>query len=200
MVNSGFNKPPRKLRECIEDLQQTYRVLPKVDKDGYSECPFAEDIYAKKQRHELEVANHLDRLKHEKNEVIKKIHALKNTLTIIDSDRESIHNLSAYEKYEQAEEKKRKEIKCLRAQLERLQLQINDLEILLGITGKKKWPNGNPESDASLNSSILPTADRTRQYTPRTKTGLSGLQRSMDNLFSSDRNRNINVSTGEKLK
>jgi len=83
MVDSGPNKPPRNLRECIEDLQQTYRILPEVDKDGSSDCRFAEDIYAKKQRHELEVASHLDKLKREKKEVIKKIREISSSPVII---------------------------------------------------------------------------------------------------------------------
>lgn len=200
MTNSSFNKPPRKLRECIEDLQATYRVLPEVDKNAYSECPFAEDIYAKKQQHELEVASHLDKLKHEKKEAIKKIQKIKNTSIIIASDKESIHNLSAYEKYEQAEKKQQEKIKLLRIEIERLQLQINDLEILLGITGKKRWPKGHPESGASLNNSVLPTAVKTGRYTTNAKTNQPGSQRSVDNLFSSDRSRGINTSAPGKLK
>lgn len=200
MTNSGSNKPPRNLRECIDDLQKTYRVLPEVDKDGSSECRFAEDIYAKKQQHELEVTCHLDKLKHEKKEAIKKIQKIKNAFIIIGSDKESIHNLSAYEKYEQAEAEQQKKIKLLRTEIERLQLQINDLEILLGITGQKKWPKGHPESGADLNNSVLPTAGKTGRYAPNTKTDLPGSQRGVNNLFMADSNRSLNTSASGELK
>jgi len=200
MVDSSSNKPPRNLRECIEDLQQTYRILPKVDKDGSSECPFAEDIYAKKQRHELEVESHLDKLKREKKEVIKKIRNIKNASIIIASNKESIHNLSAYEKYEEAEKKQQEKIKLLKTEIERLQLQINDLEILLGITGQKKWPKGHHESGADLNNSVPPTAGKTRRHTPNARTNLPGSQRGVNKLFMADSNRSLNTSASGKLK
>jgi len=200
MTNSGFNKPAKKLRECIDDLQKTYRILPEVDKEGHSECPFAEDIYAKKQQHELEVTCHLDKLKHEKKEAIKKIQKIKNASIIIASDKESIHNLSAYEKYEQAEKKQQEKIKLLRTEIERLQLQINDLEILLGITGKKRWPKGHPESQASLNNSVLPTAGKTGRYAPNRKTDLPGSQQGVDNFFKADSDHNLDASALGELK
>ena len=200
MVDSSSNKPPRNLRECIEDLQQTYRILPKIDKDGYSDCRFAEDIYAKKQRHELEVASHLDKLKREKKEVIKKIRNIKNASIIIASDKESIHNLSAYEKYEQAEAEQQEKIKLLRTEIERLQLQINDLEILLGVTSQKRWPKGHPESQASLNNSVLPTAGKTGRYTSNAKTDLPGSQQGVDNFFKADSDHNLNASALGELK
>ena len=37
-------------KRAMESLSQKTRVLPKVDKNGFSECPFAEDLYAEQEK------------------------------------------------------------------------------------------------------------------------------------------------------
>ena len=45
----------RKTDRAVEELVQAARVLPRVEEDGTSECPFAEELYARKEEAQMEV-------------------------------------------------------------------------------------------------------------------------------------------------
>ena len=44
-------------QQKVEQLYNAVHSLPKVDNEGHSECPFAEDLYAKKNKLEQEVSH-----------------------------------------------------------------------------------------------------------------------------------------------
>lgn len=144
MAGPDTHKPLKSLRQAREDLVSIYRMLPKVDGNGYSECPIAEDIYAEKQKRQQQMLLHLEQLRKQQQELLERVRKTKNTIIVLDDDKASIHSQSPYEKYEQAQVKQQNHLKILQNKLADLQLKINDLEILLGITSQKQWPFRDP--------------------------------------------------------
>ncbi|MBN2590808.1 MAG: hypothetical protein JXA96_13170 [Sedimentisphaerales bacterium] len=150
IFNSITNKRLKPIKQAKKELIHSYTILPNVDRNSYSECPFAEDLYAEKQKHQHYIELYLKEYRKHKKELIEKINKAKNTAIVLDNDKISIPSENSYEKYEQAQVKQLQRLKTLQNSLADLQLQINDLEILLGITNQKQWPEG----DALLGSSF----------------------------------------------
>ena len=145
MVKPNVPKQLKSLKTSKKDLVSMYRMLPKVDGNGYSECPMAEDIYTEKEKRQQQVQLHLDQLRIEERKLLQEIKRVKHTVVILDNDKTSIHNNDSYEEYEQAQAKQQNHLKILRDKLGDIRLRINDLEILVGITRQKQWPTITPK-------------------------------------------------------
>ncbi len=50
----------KQTESCIEKLDQAVNILPRIDEDGDSECPFAKELYEQKEKAQKEVAGCLN--------------------------------------------------------------------------------------------------------------------------------------------
>jgi len=86
----------------LEHLQQKYKVLPKVEEDGSSECPFAEDLYAAKEEAVEKVNDRLQEVRGYLPVIEREIARCSKNLNTISSDQQKLHDENAKEKYQNA--------------------------------------------------------------------------------------------------
>ena len=78
-------------KSCIQELQCAVRRLPKVDKDGSSECPFAEDIYANKEDAQKQAVHCQSQLDKSLQWIEGQIHSCSNDLAVITAHESQLH-------------------------------------------------------------------------------------------------------------
>jgi len=59
----GFMRGVSDTEKSMKELEKKMSYLPRIDSEGNSECPFAEDLYAQKEEAEKEVVRSVDWLK-----------------------------------------------------------------------------------------------------------------------------------------
>jgi hypothetical protein len=133
------------LEKSRKQLLSSYMKLPEVDSEGFSRCPFAEDLYAEKEESQRNLHRHLEQLRSDKKKLLAGIRKSKSTAAACDDQELRIHSRDPFEADRQAQDRRRLYTKMLREHLLELQIRINDLEILLGITGRRSWPGREPE-------------------------------------------------------
>ena len=143
-------------------------MLPKVDEDGYSECPFAEQLYAQKQEQQQELQQHLEKLKTDSAQTETEIQKCKSNASIVGSDQSQLHSPDASEQYEQAEDKLKSKLKQLQEKRTHIRLKIQDVKKLLAKANEKNWPDGEPDGHKfslgpSLSLQDNPTSPDNRQ-------------------------------------
>jgi hypothetical protein len=129
----------------LEKLQSKIDILPKVDKEGRSECPFAEDLYFEKDQEAEEVAKKLKRLRLCLEFVVRELTRLRQDLARTMADAGSLHLKKAKEEYSHAVRSLRVHIKKNIDRRNKLIDLISQTEKLLNTAHSKKWPLGKPK-------------------------------------------------------
>ena len=93
----------QKVKSCVKALEQASGQLPKVNKDGYSECPFAEQLYAKKEDAQKEANACLKELDECAHWVTNEINRLTGNLTVITASKDILNTTSTKVRVEDAE-------------------------------------------------------------------------------------------------
>ena len=184
-MESLLNKSLRKTDEYMEELRKAYRILPKVDEDGYSKCSFAEQLYFQKQESEQQLQQQNERLKADLAEINAKIKKCKSNEGIIASDQDQLHGQDALDQYEEAQNKLKTRLKQLREKRTHIKSKNKDVEELLGKTCKKIWPDGDPEERGA---SCVPSSASPENSMPPDNRQLSTDQQ-LNGLFEIDRMR-----------
>jgi hypothetical protein len=138
----SIDSDTRQMDALLKKLEQKASVLPKVEKDGYSECPFARDLYSVKEEAEEKVTTHLKKLRRNVAVLKKEIYKCKKNLQLIQSDANHLHLEDTIRNYAIAE-----------GSLERYYTKAVDLKPMLderiahaiemlNKTKGKKWPLG----------------------------------------------------------
>lgn len=128
----------------LENLLNRANVLPEVDETGYSECPFAEDLYADKEEAVEKVTEELKKLPRYVNLVDQELARLRRNLAQISADASSLHLDQAKEKYLFAKRSLELHIeKNLRRREDLMDLNSR-AEKLLGRARAKKFPGKEP--------------------------------------------------------
>ena len=129
----------------IEELVKKAGMCPEVDKEGRSECPFADDLYAQKEEMEKKVVNGLNKLRRYMELVDREIERFYRNLNQILADNNALHFKQAKEKYTDA-------MKAIEFQLEKFKQRRKALldlsskaEKALNFARSKKWPLGKPQ-------------------------------------------------------
>ena len=166
-MKPNHNKQLGNIDECMEGLHKAYDLLPKVDEEGYSECPFAEQLYAQKQEQQQELQQHLEKLKTDLAQTETEIQKCNSNANIVASDQGQLHSQDVFERYEQAEDKLKSKLEQLREKRTCIRLKIEDVKKLLAKAGEKNWPDGEPEGHKfslgpSLSSQDNPTSPDNR--------------------------------------
>jgi hypothetical protein len=129
----------------LEDLDKQTGMCPKVDEKGKSECPFAEDVYAKKDMAAEEVTEHLQKLRVFPKLLQEEWAKLRSNLAQVREDLWYLHDKSAREKYRSSAEALEKSIQKNLDKKQQILDLISRAEKLLDLAYKKKWPLGKPK-------------------------------------------------------
>lgn len=133
------------LGELIENLKTRIRILPVVDEKGQSECPFAEQLYFQKDEAEQKLNEHLKKGSKYSDLLSKEISRGHENLSRIKSDRSSLNNPQAKEKYEFALHAQKQNINKYIEQLKELENVISKATESLQMSKSSQWPLGKPK-------------------------------------------------------
>jgi hypothetical protein len=131
--------------KLYEKLQSETYGLPKVDDKGHSECPFAEDLYFRKEQAVDEVTKALKRASGYRILLKQEIARIRKNLEKIHDDAGSLHLDEAKEKYAQAIQAQEIPLEKNIQRQKRLVDLISKGKKLLRLDKKNKWPLGKPK-------------------------------------------------------
>lgn len=130
--------------ESLEKLRTRTRTLPKVKKDGSSECPFAEDLYAQKEEAAKAAQRRLEELRELLRLIENKIARCRANMTRVSRDKGSLNSKEARSQYQRAKEAQefhyRKAVDQKKAVLE----LIKQIEQAAREADQKKYPGKEP--------------------------------------------------------
>jgi len=112
---------PAAKRHIDETLTAT-RQLPKVDEDGFSECPFAEQLYAKKEEAVTGAEHCLQKFYEYRDWIDEQLEKCQENLSVISSGKGSLNTDSPHDRLSEAEVQQEAFIK----RLENLAEQIDE--------------------------------------------------------------------------
>ena len=130
------------MNPLLRTLEQKAGILPKVDKEGNSDCPFARDLYIVKEEAEEKVINHLKNLRMDYKALRKEISRCRKNLQLIQSEVNRIHLADTLNDYKEAEGSLEFYYKRAIDLKTWLTESMADARKLLDKTKEKKWPLG----------------------------------------------------------
>lgn len=130
-----------------EALQRAVQSLPRVDEDGHSDCPFAEELYAKKDKLQEELQGLVERLQSHHAAIEKEIARIKNNMVVISAQQDQLHGDRPREHFSEAEA----ELAALYKRYVRLRDRVADaIEAVLKVLSdacSKQYPGGKPREN-----------------------------------------------------
>jgi len=102
-LGSGLESALREIRSLTEKLLQIIHSLPKVEADGSSECPFARELYAKKEKMEQQLIGRLAMLHMYLAAVEKELARCKGNLGVISAHQTMLNRDEPKRMYSEAE-------------------------------------------------------------------------------------------------
>jgi len=95
----------KKTKKSIEDLDRSVHSLPDVDEDGNSECPFAEELYAEKEKRQKKLQSQLKEFYKIIEAIDAEIGRCKKNLTVITAHQNKINSDKIRDQYTEEEAK-----------------------------------------------------------------------------------------------
>ena len=176
--------------KSLDDLNHKNRILPKVEKDGSSECPFAEDLYADKEEAAQKLTKRLQELRSFLPQIDEKIARFKSNLNRIDNDGKAISYDKAKDEYHSAKRaQESKYNKALQQKKDVLELLKKGKEMLKKANAKK-YPGKKPKKafrpPPILPKGVLPPIDIPNSLYPGKKidSSVTSPKTGLDDLIS----------------
>jgi len=171
----------------LNELDSKTRQLPKVDEQGKSECPFAEELYADKEEALANVERESGRLEEYLDWVEQEIERCQRNLDRIRFDRNGLDLDEAREQYEAALESQQHELNTFIHQKKRLNdLMIRKNQLLTKAQDKRHtWPLVKPKQKDHFNPEAVLNAvlaNRSGNYHGRAP-GKPGFNRELNGLM-----------------
>lgn len=132
-------------RSELEHLSKRIDILPRVEKDGSSECHFAEDLYADKEEAAEKVAQRLRDISGYMPLVEREITRCCNNLTTISSDKGRLRDDEAIAQYQHALRAQQHHYQKAVERRKALQELIQQAEQLLSKANAKQYPGKKPK-------------------------------------------------------
>lgn len=132
-------------RSELEHLSKRIDILPRVEKDGSSECHFAEDLYADKEEAAEKVAQRLRDIKGYMPLAEREIARCSHNLSTISSDKGRLRDDEAITQYQDALHAQQYHYQKAVERRKALQELIQQAEQLLSKANTKKYPGKKPE-------------------------------------------------------
>lgn len=124
----------------VEELESLWPMMPKVNPDGTSECPFAEDLYRRKEDLELKIQEKVKILQDMRVDIAKEIERCTRNLSRVGVDATRLSTPQAREKYDEAWGRQENEFVAAKYIATRVDDTIHRAQATLAASGKKKFP------------------------------------------------------------
>lgn len=131
-------------RTCADAALLAIRQLPKVDKDGNSECPFAEELYARKEEAVEQVKSCLRKLYEYANWIEEQLGRCRQNASILSSGKDSLHTERPQITLSEAEQQQLAFCKRLESVAEKIEQTCRELEDAIREASQKEYPTGKP--------------------------------------------------------
>ena len=126
-------------------LQDAVATLPKVAPDGSSECPFAGELYTRKEEFEPQLSGQVSLLQGHLEALEERLRRCREKLSVIRRDKSQLASHGAIDEYSQAEREQRKKCLALARQRSALLRVIGRAREALAASRSKKYPGKKPE-------------------------------------------------------
>lgn len=133
----------------LEELTSKVRVLPKVDQEGNSECPFAEELYAQKDECMEKVERESHKLQHYLVLVEEEIARCRANLERISADASSLTLKEPKERYAVAKRSQESQYNSAVRQRKALLDLIFKTEEVLALARSKSFPGRKPPKSST---------------------------------------------------
>ena len=131
-------------KKCMEDLDRSVHSLPSVDEKGNSECPFAEELYAKKEELQKTLEARLKDLFEMMKAVDAEIKRCGKNLAVVTAHQDRIHSETVRDQYSDEELKLAARIKQLTEIREQIQKAIKAVQEALAESKARYYPGSEP--------------------------------------------------------
>ena len=135
------------ISNLIEQLESAMNSLPHVEKNGGSECPFAEDWYAKKEELEKKIAFEVGRISQYLVFLEKEVQRCKGNLAKISSDATRLHHEETKDRYSDAQLKQERECRLAIQDRDAVFVVLQKAEAVLKVSRTRKFPGREPQRD-----------------------------------------------------
>ena len=179
LIEGAVKHAESRVRELIEAT----KVLPRVDEEGSSECPFAKDLYAKKEEKREMVAQVLAQLPDNLNRVNNEIERCEANRSRIASDGQSLHGDAVRDHYDEADNTLTLERERLITLRRRIQQVIETAQKALATADSKRFPRTDPRAP---DDEPTPEPPIDIVFPPQDR---SGLGQEIEDLFGLGKNR-----------
>ena len=143
-LHQGFDSLIAEAERRISALESSTRVLPKVDDEGSSDCPFAGNLYTQKEEAEEKVIEIIGRLERYQDLVEKELARCRRNLKRIELDAKTVRLKTVKDKYYQAANAQESEYLKAVQQKKTLKELISRCNEVLANSRKKRWPGKKP--------------------------------------------------------
>ena len=132
-------------KKCMEDLDRSVHSLPSVDENGNSECPFADELYAKKEELQKTLEARLKDLFEMLKAVDAEIARCGKNISVVTAHQDRIHSEKVRDQYSDEELKLAARIKELKGIREQIQKAIKAVQKALAESKARYYPGKKPE-------------------------------------------------------
>lgn len=139
----------RRLGTLTEKLEGLWPIMPKVDATGYSECPFAGDMYANKAALENEVSDEAGKLRSMLTQIDSEIERCKRNLARIGGDADKLTRPEARDKFAEASSRQESEYAAAIGERKRVSEALSRADATLAASRKKQFPGPLPKDAPS---------------------------------------------------
>ena len=163
----------------LENLSDKTETLPRVDPDGSSECPWAEDKYAEKEEMIKKVKEQLQELEIYLDITCQIINQHQGNIEQVRTDKETLYSNSAKDGYSFAEMTAEHHLREAIERQTALKGMISWAEKVLSLAAEKQFPGRKPKK--SNHSATLPGGSHSQSSTFDAKGSVNS---GIDNLIS----------------
>jgi hypothetical protein len=165
------------ITEHIEQLDRAMSSLPHVNKEGGSECGFAEDLFAQKEELEREVIEDANRLLGDKRSIDHDVARCRNNRARIQVDSGKLNRDEARDCYSRAEEAAEREYREAVQDKDAISIVLARAQAVLKVSATRKYPGREPQRQS-------PPAGPGAPEGPDPRTPAAGIGRELDGLLS----------------
>jgi hypothetical protein len=131
-----------RIHKCIDELEEAMTVLPHVEDDGSSECPFAGELYAKKEELEEEVQSAIERMQGYDADLEGEIQRRKTNLELIQTDENRLNLQETQDRYLKAEDELQRQCRHLAQDRDAISVVMARAQGVLKVSEARELPGG----------------------------------------------------------
>jgi hypothetical protein len=163
--------------EHVNGLESVMNSTPHVDEQGNSDCPFAEDLYSRKNELEKQVIEDVNRLMGYMRAIDHDIARCRNNLSRIQADSAKLNRDEARDCYSRAQEAAERELREAVQDKDAISIVLARAQAVLKVSQTRKYPGREPQRP-------FPPAGPGASGGPGPRTPAAGIGRELDGLLS----------------